>query len=212
MKIPRVYVSREHFSLECVTFPANVAHYIKNVLRLHIGDHIEVFDGDHLHGAKLKSVGTEIQGEIFSITDVSVHSDSDITLAFGCVRPGPFQQILRHGTELGVNRFVPLITRRTTRRPETKKSRWETILTSAVSQSGRFRMPEVEEPVKFDSFISEKMNQKNKYILSERVGASPFWEVLQEASGKNAIVLVGPEGGFDEYEEEVAIHSCATVR
>jgi 16S rRNA (uracil1498-N3)-methyltransferase len=208
LKFPRVYVSSEHLSQDYVTFPANVAHYVKNVLRLHSGDHIEVFDGDHLYGVKLKIVGTEIQGEIVSSTDMSDHSDPDITLAFGCVRPGPFQEILRHGTELGVNRFIPLITRRTTRRPESKKNRWETILISAVSQSGRFGMPEVEEPVEFDTFISDKLSQTNKYVLSVRNSARPFWEVLKEDSDNNAILLVGPEGGFDEYEEEVAISAA----
>jgi 16S rRNA (uracil1498-N3)-methyltransferase len=213
LKIPRVYVTSENFSSDGLTFPAKAAHYVTHVLRLQTGDHVEVFDGDHVRVVRLKSSGAELQGEIVISKDESEHSNLDITLAFGCVRPGPFQEILRHGAELGVNRFIPLITRRTTRRPETKKNRWETIIISAVSQSGRMRLPSIEEPIEFDTFISGTINQTNRYILSERNPARPFWEVLQYAYGTDVIILVGPEGGFEEHEEEAAIKAkCLPVR
>ena len=205
LKLPRVYVPTESFSRNGVIFPAKVAHYVKNVLRLQTGDHLEAFDGDHVHLVRLEYLGTEVHGELIVSRDVARQSDLDITLAFGCVRPGPFQEILRHGAELGVNRFVPLLTRRTARRPERKKSRWETILTSAVSQSGRTRMPVIEEPIGFDTFISREIAQTDRYILSQRHPTRPFWEALKDSYGMNVIILVGPEGGFDELEEEAAV-------
>ena len=84
---------------------------------------------------------------------------------------------------------------------------------SAVSQSGRMHIPLVEEPIEFNTFITEKIDQTDRYILSKRNPSQPFWEVLQYAYGMDVIILVGPEGGFDEYEEEAAIKAkCQPVR
>ena len=89
-----------------------------------------------------------------------------VTLAFSCIRPGPFDDILRHGTELGVDRFVPILSRRVTRRPTEKKERWEAILTSATQQCGRVRCPEFGTPVNLDLFLDRAPEEATRLLLS----------------------------------------------
>jgi 16S rRNA (uracil1498-N3)-methyltransferase len=204
VKKPRVYLPKRNISPDGVTFTDDAAHYVTNVLRLQTGAHIEVFDGDREYLVRLALAGSEVTGELIVGKEAAERKHPDVALAFGCVRPGPFQEILRHGAELGVTRFVPLLTRRAVRRPEGKKSRWETIVRAAVSQSGRARIPEIDDPIELDAFMSGDITLQRKYILSLNDFACPIWEALQHASDEDVILLVGPEGGFDEREEQVA--------
>ncbi len=133
------------------------------------------------------------------------HEGLDITLAFGCVRPGPFQEILRHGTELGVRRFVPVLARRTVRRPERRKERWEHVIASAASQSGRTTLPVMESPVDLEGLIASTADSRTRFVLSPHSSARPLLESLEHEHPRALLLLVGPEGGFDETEEERAV-------
>jgi 16S rRNA (uracil1498-N3)-methyltransferase len=188
-----------------VIFSKKNARYLRSVLRLKVGDLVSVFNGLNSYNVALTVSSRErIQGEIVE----SGHEGSggiEICLAFGCVRPGPVEEILRHGTELGVSVFIPLISGRANRKPQERKVRWNTIVESASAQSGRITVPEVETPVSFDQFLQRDFRCDTGILLSTDPNAEPFLELLRQRTPGRVMILVGPEGGFDSAEQSGAI-------
>jgi 16S rRNA (uracil1498-N3)-methyltransferase len=203
MKIPRIFVPPRSVTGRTVTFPPRAARYLRDVLRLLPGDRAQVLDGDRVHAVRLtRSDREQVCAEVISTRVRPEHEGLEITLAFGCVRPGPFQEILRHGTELGVCAFVPVIARRTVRRPADKKERWEHVIASAASQSGRTDLPSIEPPTDLDALIVAAADHQARLLFSPNAAAKPLIEYLEEERPGSLLLLVGPEGGFEESEEK----------
>jgi 16S rRNA (uracil1498-N3)-methyltransferase len=189
-----------------ILFSPKDTHYLRGVLRLQTGDQVEVFDGIARYAVRLGALrGGRLQGDIIEACVTEHGPRVRIALAFACVRPAPFQEILRHGTELGVSHFIPLLTQRTTRRPTEKRERWESIVRSACAQSGRCVPPQVEDPLTLEQLICRGIHEDTRLLLSPAVEAFPLLGLLREASPRKAVVLVGPEGGLEPSEESLAI-------
>ncbi|MCA1960856.1 MAG: 16S rRNA (uracil(1498)-N(3))-methyltransferase [Desulfomonile sp.] len=204
MRIRRIFVPPEGISREGVVFPPKTLRYLIRVLRLEPGKEVEVFDGSCTYRVKL--VGCE-EGGLHGVIVRSVAAEPihpcDVTLAFGCVRPGPFEEILRHCTELGVLRFVPILTSRTARRPDERKERWDAVVASAAAQSGRVDLPAVESPMSLNDFLASELTGL-RLVLSTRPNTSPLLKELERSPSLALVLLVGPEGGFEPAEEDRA--------
>lgn len=176
-------------------------------MRLKAGDEVQAFDGTSEHLVKLTNLGRDaVCGLICN--SVAVREERlKITLAFACLRPGPMQEILRHGTELGVSVFVPLLTARANRRPREKKERWEATVAGASAQCGRGTVPMVQHPATLEEFLENEKRPQTRLLLSRAVGAIPIWLALESRTHEDVVILVGPEGGLEPSEESKAIDS-----
>jgi 16S rRNA (uracil1498-N3)-methyltransferase len=203
VKRRRIFVSPEQLCEDRIVFSARDSHYLKSVLRLRAGDFVEIFDGTGEYSVQLDAgnsgtlIGCVQEARPREVPEERIH----VTLAFSCVRPGPFADILRHGTELGVCRFVPVLSQRVTRRPTEKKERWEAIVKSAAEQCGRVRCPEVEPPITLALFLDRDPGDATRLLLSPDAEAAPILEILETERPCQVVLLVGPEGGFDREEE-----------
>jgi len=110
-------------------------------------------------------------------------------------------EILRHGTELGVSRFVPLLSERSNRKPNERKDRWETVVAAAAAQSGRLELPTIEAPMPLKEFLAIKSHTGRNILLVTSPHGSPMLKILDKAAGSPVVILVGPEGGFTPAEE-----------
>src|SRR5690606_32383271 len=72
-----------------------------------------------------------------------------LTLYMALLKREKFEWVLQKGTEIGVTQFVPMITQRTLSHSKElkagKQERWQKILTEAAEQSGRGRVPILQE-------------------------------------------------------------------
>jgi 16S rRNA (uracil1498-N3)-methyltransferase len=203
VKRRRIFVTADQVCEGRIVFSPKDTHYLKSVLRLQPGDSVDVFDGSGEYPVRLDAAGS---GTLIGIVQEasSLKETTEIirvTLAFACVRPGPFAEILRHGTELGVSRFIPLLSRRVTRKPAEKKERWEAIVKSAVEQCGRVDCPAVEAPIALEDYLERDLEYQTRLLLSPHPQATAMLEVLETERPSATVILVGPEGGFDEDEE-----------
>ena len=110
VKCPRIFISPEELLGDTVSFSGNDARYLYKVLRLRPGDNVEICDGTRDYLIRLTSCNRgAVQGTVIESGSPVKPEGIEITLGFSTVRPGPVQEILRHGTELGVSRFVPIL-------------------------------------------------------------------------------------------------------
>ena len=64
-----------------------------------------------------------------------------------------FEYVLQKGTELGISRFVPIISERTVARSvitAARLERWRRIIREAAEQAGRSRLPSLDDAIGFE--------------------------------------------------------------
>jgi len=133
-----------------------------------------------------------------------------VILALGLLKMKKMDLVVQKATELGAHAIYPLLTGRTIAKIENKQDkkmeRWNRIVLEAAKQSGSTPVPEVHPPEELKRFIAGGGESK-KMFLSERGGEtlrdilmSPLNE-KREIPG-SVILLVGPEGGWTEEEEQ----------
>lgn len=203
-----------NFSKRIVTLSVDEARHLREVLRLKVSDEVQVFDGTGreflavVSQARRESAELEI-GE--AIQSPRPESPLQLTLAVALLKGEKFDLVVQKGTELGVSRFIPLITRyadirlRDESDAAKRVARWQRIALEATKQCGRSVVPEVEKPVSFGAMIGE---QNQCLMFSERDGQALNTDLKPD----NLTAIIGSEGGWsDEELEQARLANVAVV-
>ena len=180
--IPRIFVGDNIKTGMIIPAPREIMHYLTRVMRRN--DAI-AFGGGHEFNAKLDDNGKHIIiGNDTGRTDPS----NDITLYFAPVKNT--DDLINMATQMGVKKMVPVITEHTTAH-HIHWERMNKIATEAAEQSNRNSVPEISTPIKFAD-----LDLSGIAFADERAayGAS------RVATTKIKSILVGPEGGFSDFE------------
>jgi len=142
--------------------------------------------------------------EFSLMEEIAAHQPSlRTTLLLSVVKFDSFEWALEKATELGVSRIVPLAAARSERAllaaAEKRAERWRKLLHEASQQSRRVQLPILASPTKPEAAFVE-FNQGVRIFLSEAPDAKPLREVLRNKAATNAVLAVGPEGGWTEGE------------
>ncbi len=219
----RFFAAPQAFNLKdkTVTLDAEEAHHLRKVLRLKAGDQVFVFDGegreylclvtgddrDALHHCE-RTIFLGVEREVLPARG---ESPLDLTLAVALLKGEKFDLVVQKATELGVARITPVVTKRADVRVRNKDDamrrteRHRRLSLEAAKQSGRARVPFVDEPIDFASLVPmAKPDSETKHMLfSERGGHNLKQAFNEEKSAPRRIVaLVGAEGGWED--EEIA--------
>lgn len=120
-----------------------------------------------------------------------------------------FELVLEKLTELGVDRIVPFVSRRSTtlakRDGKQKKShRWPHILLRAAKQCRRATIPQLAPVLSWQDMLAEVGRWDRAWMLYEGATTGLLRHALQQGAGRSAALVVGPEGGFSDAEVEQA--------
>ena len=179
--------------------------HISKVLRVQIGEVLEICDGNSL----------EYTGEVKEISDVILchkikrqvinrESDIIIDLFQGIAKGSKMETIIQKSVELGVSRVIPTQMKRSivklTDQSEKKKiDRWQKIADEASKQSKRSVIPTIE-----SSLNLSKINSLHDYdlvlVAYEQEKTQKINHVLKDFHGKRIGIFIGPEGGFEADE------------
>jgi len=182
------------------------AHYLVGVMRMKIGDPVKLFDdrtGEWLGVAS--SVGK--RDLVLDVTALLRPREDvpDLWLCAAPLKKGRVDWMAEKACELGVARFVPVVTHRTVvDKPNTE--RLAAHMVEAAEQCGRTAVPAVAEPVKLAALLRGWPTERRLFFADE-LGGAPAAEAMRGAPGPAAI-LIGPEGGFDD-DERAAIRGVA---
>jgi len=187
------------------------AHCVK-VLRHRAGDVISVIDGEGtLYGCVL--IDDSPKGARARIESSQAHWGSHpyrLTMAVCPTKNNErFEWFAEKATEVGVDRICPVIGDHSERKVY-KTERLRRILLSAVKQSLKAAIPEVDEPVSVKAFIRSCAEDKDciKLIACCFEGESPRLSVSDALTGERdgrIAVLIGPEGDFSREELSLAL-------
>ena len=202
---------------EIVITGADVNH-IRNVLRMRTGEEVLIADG---RGAEYRCKLTdlsenEVRAQILWKLDGNAELASAVTLFQGLPKSDKMDLIVQKCVELGVDRIVPVSTKRAVvkldaKKEETRLKRWNTISESAAKQSGRGVIPEVSGVMSFEKALEEAKKLEVLLIPYERAEhMAETRRVMGEIRpGQSVGVFIGPEGGFEESEVEEAVTAGA---
>lgn len=185
------------------------SHHAVRVCRMKTGDKVRGIDGEGhdlllvlgpRHGSRIRC---QVLAEKTSAREVPV----DIALGLPLLHhPTRLDWVLEKATELGVHRYWPMRTHRTTvvpvdERVERRLERWNRIVIAAMKQSGRAWRPRLEPPADFREVL-RRSGTRRVIWATPRGERIPEGSELRRLGGDGFLVLVGPEGGWEEEEEE----------
>ena len=212
----RFFVPVDCFVGEKVTFQGEMAHQIKHVLRLRVGQVVVVLDNrGSAYDVTLETVeGPVVAGRITARRAAGGEPRAWLHLYLGLAQREKFEWMLQKCTEVGACAFTPLITSRSLAqgREEAAKKypRWESILREAAEQAGRGRIPELRPPLAFKEAVQEtgKLNQLS-LLAWEAEHTITLKQALQglcadPGAHPHLACFIGPEGGFAEDEVSLA--------
>ncbi|MBA3897185.1 MAG: 16S rRNA (uracil(1498)-N(3))-methyltransferase [Sphingomonadaceae bacterium] len=177
------------------------AHYLINVMRLREGGRLKLFDdatGEWL--AEAVAVGKR-DVLLRALGHLRAREDApDLWLAAAPIRRARYDWVAEKACELGVARFVPVLTRRAVV-DKVNAERLRAHMIEAAEQCGRTALPTIDAPVALDRWLAS-LDDRPLYFADEEGGA-PFAQAIRPGP---AAILIGPEGGFDP-EERAAIRA-----
>lgn len=212
MTTPRIYLPGAIETGAPCKVTADQTRYLSAVLRMKPGDPLRIFNGTGWeYNALIRRQTAE--GIELAITGrvAAPAAEIHITLCQAVPKAEKMDGIIRHATELGVERIIPFFAERSVPRwePERllrKQERWRKIAVEASRQCGRSDVPEIGEIVTFERMLCAVPESGFRLIPWEEETTTGISAVLRDParSGMREFILViGPEGGFSA--EEIAL-------
>jgi 16S rRNA (uracil1498-N3)-methyltransferase len=206
--MPRFYCPSPLFVGAQIALPDTVAHHVQ-VLRLSLGDPITLFNGEGgeytatLAGIEKRRVSAEVK----AFTPREVELPYAITLAQALPESSKMDWIIEKAIELGAAGIQPLgaqrcVVRLSAERAAKRHEHWQAIIVAASEQSGRNRIAHLAELADFNAWIRQQ-DLHRRILLTPRADLS-LADWARHHSPQAVSLMIGPEGGFTETEENAA--------
>ena len=170
------------------------SHYVSKVMRLRENDEFNVFNESGEWIAQIKKINkTGIEFQIVKQLR-SKESRVDIWLAFSPIKSNYFNFMIQKSTELGVTKFVPIISERTIVR-KVNNERLNKIIIESCEQSNRINIPSIEKPQSLDKFLS---NNSDINLIFGDLNTNN--KKIKISNSKPNCLLIGPEGDYSAGE------------
>ena len=141
---------------------------------------------------------------------------SKLYLFQGLPKQDKMELIVQKAVELGAYQVIPVSTRRSVVKLDEKKAskkveRWQQIALSAAKQAGRGYIPQVSEVMSYPEALSWAKNLDVVLLPYELAkGMRETKEMIESiAPGQSVGIFIGPEGGFEKEEVELALECGA---
>lgn len=194
-------------------------NHIRNVLRMKEGDTFLVSENGISNLCEIISIEgetavVEIIEEDYQSTELPVK----IYLFQGLPKSDKMELIIQKTVELGVHAIIPTemsrcVVKLEEKKKKSKTDRWQAISESAAKQSKRNVIPEVMNVMPYKEALSEA-NKLDLILVpyESEDGMESTKNALSEIkNGISVGIFIGPEGGFDEKEIELAKEKGAKI-
>ena len=208
----RFFVEQVH--KEKMTLTGEVAHHIQDVLRMQVGEALELVCDDGVIGAY--AVESMLPGQVQVLCQQVLcephEADVQVTLAQGLAKGDKMDLVVQKAVELGASVIVPLalshsVVQLDGVKAEKKRERWQKIALAAAQQSKRDVVPTVTGV----QSLAEVLQGEYDLILLAYEGETRTMlkDVLRGQKYSKILVIIGPEGGLAESEVQTAVTAGA---
>ena len=200
MTVHRFFVAPEEMAGDRFPLPPSIGRQVRTVLRLGEGDRLVLLPGDGSQAlCRLEQGGCRVE-ERSLVTSEPVHR---LTVVQALLKGDALEEVVQHGTEIGVAGFQLVLTERCVARDISprKLDRLRTIAREAAEQSERGSVPSVLAPVALAAAF-----MPGSALLFERQQGQRLRDLVAPTA-----VIIGPEGGFSPGEVEAAEEAGLTI-
>lgn len=217
MSLPRFFAPDLDERERVARLPPGEAQHLTRVLRLGVGDAVTVFDGrgrewmGRVAATSRDTATIDLGAAMTPIAEPPVR----VTLGVGLLKGDQMDVVVRDATMLGVSAIVPLSSAHVSiaglgRRSEAARLRWSRVAAASAKQCGRATVPDVSPVTRFDDVIGRGANGTT-ILCVEPARAARDPAPLAGPPPADALLLVGPEGGWGEAEIEQAMYRGARL-
>ena len=189
-------------------------NHMKNVLRMKIGEQVEISDGNNKKYLCEVSAYEDDQAvlKILETREADTELKSKLYLFQGLPKNDKMELIVQKAVELGAYEVIPVAMKRCVVKLDAKKAakkveRWNSISESAAKQAGRSLIPKVSEVVSYQEAL-ERAKKLDVVLLPYELaeGMTETKQLLHQIQpGQSVGIFIGPEGGFERGEVEQAM-------
>ena len=188
--------------------PPEEGQHLARVLRLRAGDEIAVFDGAGREAlARIESVTSRrVAAQVIAPRAAAPEPRVALTLAQALLKSDKMDRVIRDAVMLGVAVVQPFVSCRTdvpigAVKKGGRQDRWDRTVVASVKQCGRAVVPPVH-PTKQLTDLLRSTDGQTRLMFVEPGAGRHVADVtsLEGQRPSQAMVLIGPEGGWDAQE------------
>tara|TARA_Y100000817_G_scaffold93458_1_gene72781 strand:+ start:264 stop:968 length:705 start_codon:yes stop_codon:yes gene_type:complete len=172
------------------------SHYISKVMRIKEGESFSLFNDSGEWEAKINEIKKGIVNFVIVKKLKNSENNSEIWLAFTPIKLNYLNFMIQKATELGVTKFIPILSERTMVR-DLNSERLNKVIIEASEQSNRIKLPKLEKLVKFKDFI--KLYKDTDIVFGDLNSSNDQIKINKDSP---VCILIGPEGDFSENERK----------
>jgi 16S rRNA (uracil1498-N3)-methyltransferase len=210
----RFFASPENISENRIELNVEESKHLRDVLRLHVGSIVAVFDGaGREFVCTIEKIGRRDENARLRINEQvappAPESALNFTLAVALLKGERFDLVVQKATELGVTTIAPLETIRADVKLKDERDalkrveRWRRIALEAAKQCGRAVIPTITKPENFENFVRQTNENCLRIFFAERSGTN-LHQIFLRGKIEKVTAVVGSEGGWDVGEIEAA--------
>jgi 16S rRNA (uracil1498-N3)-methyltransferase len=201
-----------------VSLPPEEALHLTRVLRLKAGAPIRVFNG---RGSEFDAIVERVGKQsalvrVGEATSPAPEAAVAVTLMQAVLKRDKMDDVVRDAVMMGVFAIQPVVTARSEITLSSlsrgrRRERWSSIAIASAKQCGRAVVPEIREPLSFESAVASlsalTLSEPCLMFVEPAGGAAIPIAELDPVPPRRATILVGPEGGWapDEIERGAAV-------
>lgn len=196
----RFYTKDISKTTEQVILEGDEHHHLKNVMRVQLGEEVELINGDGLL-AKAIAIDISKTSSTFEIKAMTCRErPRQKKLALALLKGQKLNLVIEKCTELGIDEFLLFDTKNSEKKglSNSQEQRFKKLIVSATKQSGRLYLPNIT----YFTSLEKLLETDNHFCLCDfaQDSLSPIEALKKENLG----LIVGPEKGFHESEKILA--------
>lgn len=201
------FIKERDIDGDTVTIKGRELRHIRDVLRAKRNDRLTLTTGDGTvyHTVVIRAGTGSLSARIIKRTRKDREVGIYISIGIAPPKGKRMEWFIEKATELGVSEIVPVMTKRSVVLPgEARVERWKRVAIAAIKQAERSVLPSIQQVRSYEEFLSSYSRFPLRLIAYEKQRETIIEETVKKNKPTRVVALVGPEGGFEEWEVSAA--------
>jgi 16S rRNA (uracil1498-N3)-methyltransferase len=206
-----------NLTVDRVDLPEDEAEHLVRVMRLAVGDHVDIFDGrGNIWRAEIVQIGKK-SAVVRPIEPGTPARELgvQVSLVVSVLKGDKLDDVVRDAVMLGVTSVRPVVSERSeiglaAMARGTRIARWQRIAVASAKQCGRAVVPEIYDAVSIDRYLSESRSAAKVMCVEPSATLGEVRPVQSIAKSAAVDLIIGPEGGW-AVSEVAAAHDSGAI-